>query len=79
MGNAQSGMVYRKISRELPPVKRMGHDENWKYMDLGMKVFSDEKDREQFICKHDAHAAQLPPLRVKVNEEHYADVEIQLH
>ncbi len=51
MGNAQSGMAYRKLAKELPPVKQMGHTENWDYQDLGMKVFQDTKDRDQFIRK----------------------------
>lgn len=51
MGNAQSGLVYRKLSKEIPPVKKMGHDNEWVYRDLGMKAFVDEDDRKQFICK----------------------------
>ncbi|KAK3723470.1 hypothetical protein LTR37_001722 [Vermiconidia calcicola] len=52
MGNAQSGgsMVYRKLAKELPPVKKMVmNDDYYTYTDVGMKVFVDDKDREQFI------------------------------
>ena len=57
MGNEQSScsqsssMVYRKLSKELPPVKIMEYDENWINKDMGWQVFSDDKDREQFIRK----------------------------
>lgn len=49
MGNAQSNIVQRKLSRELPPVGQMGHDANFNWVDKGKKVFTDEEDRRQFI------------------------------
>lgn len=49
MGNAQSNAVQKKLSKELPPVKKMGHDDAHGWTDLGMKVFSDDEDRNQFI------------------------------
>ena len=53
MGNGQSHNFpyspYRKLSKELPPAKKMGWDDDYSYRDLGMEVFADEKDREQFI------------------------------
>ncbi len=51
MGNVQSGLVYRKLAKEIPPVKTMGHDDNWNYTNVGWKVFEDDRDREQFICR----------------------------
>ena len=48
MGNQQSS-PFRKLDRELPPVKQMGLDENSSYTDLGMKVFANEDDRKGFI------------------------------
>ena len=70
MGNAQSGFIYRKLSRELPPLKQMGHDDNWNYKDMGMKVFADEKDREQFICKSNSNTtSELSKHVVKIKPQ----------
>ena len=45
-------MTFRKLSKELPPAKQMEYDINTGVSsDVGPKVFTDEKDREQFICK----------------------------
>ena len=47
MGSAQS-LVCSKLSRELPPFEQRGpyYDE---YAELGRKVFTDSRDRKQFI------------------------------
>lgn len=49
MGNVQSGAVYRKLDKEIPPWTNMsGYYTTWH--EVGQKVFVDNKDREQFIC-----------------------------
>lgn len=50
MGNQQStSAAHRKLAHELPPAHKMGHDDNWNYTDIGMKVFTSDQDRDQFI------------------------------
>ena len=51
MGKKRTESAFKQLSKELPPVKRMERDEYWVSKDVGMKVFGDEKDREQFICR----------------------------
>ena len=59
MGKSKIENVFKKLSKELPPVKQMGQDENKVYRDLGMKVFANDKDREQFIRKsHGSESTQ---------------------
>lgn len=43
--------AFKVLSKELPPVKKMASDMIWDYKDVGWKVFEDEKDRDQFICR----------------------------
>lgn len=49
MGKSKSEAAFKKLSKEMPPATKMGWDDNWDYKDVGMKVFADDKDRDQFI------------------------------
>ena len=51
MGKSKTEAAFKKLSKELPPTSKMGWDDNWDYKDLGMKLFEDDKDRDQFIRK----------------------------
>lgn len=56
MGNAQSNIVFRKLSKELP-------NNYWKYTEAGKSVFADDDDREQFICRsHYARKRHTPSM-----------------
>jgi hypothetical protein len=52
MGKKRTESAFKQLSKELPPVKKMERDEYWVNKDVGMKVFVDDKDREQFICRN---------------------------
>lgn len=62
MGNAASKYTaYDKLDAELPVAKKMEYDENYLRVDKSLKVFADDKDREQFICT--AIDPFFPPLK----------------
>lgn len=62
MGNAASkNLEHRKLAEQLPPVKKMEYDSNWLSVDNGMKVFADDKDKEQFVCTSSPTSSPLSP------------------
>ena len=60
MGNSQSGLVYRKLSKELPTTSNMGYNDSYEWKQIGIKAFENEKDREQFICMSTAADHRAP-------------------
>lgn len=61
MGNAASKYTaVSKLAAELPAAKTMEYNSDWIKHDVSMKVFADDKDREQFICVSPDLSSPLP-------------------